>query len=114
MHRITIYHYPECSKSGKTLEILRNQGLNPVVVDYIKTPLDMKQLKKLRSYFELKDFVRTNETVFKASNLSLNDETQILQAMLKEPILMQRPVVTYKNKAIMGRPPENVLELLNG
>ena len=71
----------------------------------------MEQLKILRSNFDLKDFVRTNEPIFKTLGLSLDNEIQILQAMLKEPILMQRPIVTFKGKAIIGRPPEAVLSL---
>ncbi|AHE65887.1 arsenate reductase (glutaredoxin) [Legionella oakridgensis] len=113
MQDITIYHNPRCSKSREALEILRNKGFNPIVIDYLKTPLDFEQLKTLRSHFAFKDFVRTNEHVFKEQGLSLDNEVQILQAMLKEPILMQRPIVTYKGRAVIGRPPEKVLELFD-
>jgi arsenate reductase (glutaredoxin) len=112
MEQITLYHNPRCSKSRQALELLQKKGLQPTIVEYLKTPLDMEQLKRLRAHFELKDFVRTNENIFKELGLSLDNETQILQAMLKEPILMQRPIVTYKDKAIIGRPPEKVLELI--
>ncbi|HHF7366845.1 TPA: arsenate reductase (glutaredoxin) [Legionella bozemanae] len=111
MKEIIIYHNPRCSKSRKTLELLQSQGVAPVIVEYLKTPLNLEQLKSLRAHFALKDFVRTDEPVFKELGLSLDNENQMLQAMVKEPILMQRPIVTYKEKAIIGRPPENVLKL---
>ncbi|CEG55540.1 arsenate reductase (glutaredoxin) [Legionella fallonii] len=113
MEEVTIYHNPRCSKSRQTLELLHNKGINPVVVEYLKTPLNIEQLQQLRAHFSLKDFVRTDETTFKELGLSLDNEERILRAMVKEPVLMQRPIVTYKNKAIIGRPPENVLALLD-
>ncbi|WP_133128703.1 arsenate reductase (glutaredoxin) [Legionella nagasakiensis] len=113
MENITLYHNPRCSKSRKALEILRNKGFNPIVIDYLKTPLGIEQLKTLRSHFALKDFVRIHENIFKELGLSLDNESQVLQAMFKEPILMQRPIVTYKDKAIIGRPPEKILELFS-
>lgn len=113
MQKITIYHNPRCSKSRQTLEMLQKKELELVIIEYLKTPLDMEQLKTLRSHFDLKDFVRTNENVFKEMGLSLDNEAQVLQAMLKEPILMQRPIVTFKGRAVIGRPPEKVLELFD-
>ena len=113
MEKLIIYHNPKCSKSRQALEILQNKGLDPLIIEYIKTPIDMEHLKLLRSNFELKDFVRTNEPIFKTLGLSLDNEIQILQAMLEEPILMQRPIVTFKGKAIIGRPPEVVLSLFD-
>ena len=82
------------------------------VIEYLKTPLSLVQLKALRAYFSLKDFVRTDEAIFKTLGLSLDNEEQIMQAMVQEPILMQRPIVTCDGKAVIGRPPEKVLELL--
>jgi arsenate reductase len=108
---MSIYHNPQCSKSRKTLEILQSKGIAPVIIEYLKTPLNLEQLNALRSHFALKDFVRTDEPVFKELRLSLDNETQVLQAILKEPRLMQRPIVTFKEKAVIGRPPEKVLEL---
>lgn len=112
MQEITIYHNPRCSKSRKALEILQNKGLELEIVEYLKTPLSLKQLKNLRAQFDLKDVVRTNENRFKELGLSLDNEMQVLQAMVKEPILMQRPIITYEGKAVIGRPPEKVLQLL--
>ncbi|KTD64090.1 arsenate reductase (glutaredoxin) [Legionella spiritensis] len=111
MQTVIIYHNPRCSKSRQALAILQNEGIEPVIIDYLKTPLDINELKRLRSYFDLEDFVRTAEPVFKEQGLSMDNEIQILQAMVKQPVLMQRPIVTFKNKAVIGRPPENVLQL---
>ncbi len=111
MNKIIIYHNPQCSKSRQTLELLRSKGIEPVIIEYIKYPLNLEQLNSLRAQFALKDFVRTNETAFKELGLSLDNETEVLQAMLKEPKLMQRPIVTLNGKAVIGRPPEKILEL---
>jgi arsenate reductase len=113
MQKITLYHNPRCSKSRKALEILQNKGFEPIIIEYLKTPLDIEQLSTLRAHFTLKDFVRTDEPVFKALGLSLDNEALILQAMVKDPILMQRPIVTFQDKAVIGRPPEKVLGLFD-
>nr|WP_028378784.1 arsenate reductase family protein [Legionella pneumophila] len=101
------------SKSRQALEILKNKGFDPIVIEYLKTPLDLEQLKILRNHLALEDLVRTNENVFKELGLSLDNEAQVLDAMVKEPILMQRPIVTFKGKSVIGRPPEKVLELFD-
>ena len=75
--------------------------------------MNLEQITELRSHFDLKDFVRSNEPVFKKLNLTLADERKVLQAMVEEPILMQRPIVTSCNKAIIARPPEKVFALLS-
>ncbi len=111
MQDITIYHNPRCSKSREALKILQDKGIEPVIVEYLKAPLSLEELKALRVHFELKDFVRTNESAFKALGLSLANEDAVLKAMVSEPKLMQRPIVTVQNKAVIGRPPERVLEL---
>ncbi|HAU1605187.1 TPA: arsenate reductase (glutaredoxin) [Legionella pneumophila] len=113
MEKITIYHNPRCSKSRQALEILKNKGFDPIVIEYLKTPLDLEQLKILLNHLALEDLVRTNENVFKELGLSLDNEAQVLEAMVKEPILMQRPIVTFKGKSVIGRPPEKVLELFD-
>ncbi len=112
METYIIYHNPKCSKSRQTLELLKSHHINPIIVEYLKTPLNLEQLIELRSHFDFQDFVRTNEPLFKQLKLNLEDETHVLEAMLKEPILMQRPIVTYKGTAIIARPPEKVLALI--
>ncbi len=111
MEQPTIYHNPRCSKSRQTLELLQSKGYLPFIVEYLKTPLNLEELRCLRTHFELKDFVRCDEKVFKDLNLSLSREDELLKVMSQEPCLMQRPIVTWKGRAKIGRPPEKVLEL---
>lgn len=113
MQDLTIYHNPRCSKSRQALELIKQQGIEPHVVDYIKTPLSLEQIKALSQHFDLKDFVRKSEPDFKARQLSLDDEKTLLEAMVTAPKLMQRPIITYQNQAIIARPPEKVLAFLN-
>lgn len=113
MNQFTLYHNPRCSKSRQTLEILQSHGVSPIIIEYLKSPLNLEQINQLRAHFDLKDFVRNSEPVFKKLNLTLADESKVLQAMVEEPILMQRPIVTCGNKALIARPPEKVLALLS-
>lgn len=113
MKKFTIYHNPRCSKSRQALEILRSHHINPTIIEYLKFPLNLEQLAALRAYFDLRDFVRANEPIFNKLNLTLEDENLVLQAMLENPILMQRPIVTGNGKAIIARPPEKALVLLD-
>lgn len=113
MNHFTIYHNPRCSKSREALSLLQTHHITPIIVNYLKAPLNLDQIKKLKTYFDLKDFVRQNEYCFKDLKLSLDNEDAILDALVKHPILMQRPIVTYGNKAVIGRPTENILMLIN-
>ena len=113
MSHFTIYHNPKCSKSREVLKLLQSHHIQLVIVEYLKHPLSFEQLKQLRSHFDLTDFVRCNEPSFKELKLSLDDENVILHAMTETPILMQRPIVTYGEHAVIGRPIENVLVLIN-
>jgi arsenate reductase (glutaredoxin) len=108
---LTIYHNPRCSKSRETLDILKQQTLDLVIIEYLKEPLSYEQLLALRTHLPLKDFVRSNDPLFKTLTLSLDDEESVLKAMCKAPQLMQRPIVLYQKKAVIGRPPEKVLSL---
>lgn len=110
MKTVVIYHNPRCSKSRQALEILKSHNIEPTIVEYLKTPLNLEKLDELRSFFDLKDFVRTNESVFTQLQLTLDDEKRVLHAMINEPILMQRPIVTSSGKAIIARSPEKLLE----
>lgn len=112
MSECIIYHNPRCSKSREALDLLTRHGIEPVIIDYLKTPLNLAQLTQLSAQFDFKDFVRHNDPLFRELNLSLTDEPGILNAMLKAPILMQRPIVTYRNKTIIARPPEKVVLLI--
>lgn len=83
------------------------------MIEYLKNPLNLEQLIQLRACFSLSDLVRTSEPVFKELGLSLNNEHQVLEAIVKEPILMQRPIVVYNRTAIIARPPEKALDFID-
>jgi len=112
----TIYHNPRCSKSRQTLELIKNQDIEPEIVLYLETPLDAKTiaglLKKLG--ISARQLLRKGEQAYKEHNLSDTSlsETQLIDAMVKSPKLIERPIVVVDNKAVIGRPPELVLEIL--
>ncbi|MFZ4077674.1 MAG: arsenate reductase (glutaredoxin) [Legionellaceae bacterium] len=110
MTTYTLYHNPRCSKSRQALTILQHHGIQPMIIEYLKTPCSLEKIRQLRSHFDLKDFIRYSEPVFKELNLTLSNENEVLSALVQEPILMQRPIVTCGDKAIIARPPERVLE----
>ncbi|SHE89107.1 arsenate reductase [Microbulbifer donghaiensis] len=112
----TIYHNPRCSKSRQTLQLLQDNGIEPEVVLYLENPPSRETLAELLQKLGIgaRDLLRTGEDAYKELQLkdsSLGDE-QLLDAMLQHPILIQRPIVVKGDRAVLGRPPENVLELL--
>ncbi|AHC36500.1 arsenate reductase (glutaredoxin) [Pseudomonas fluorescens] len=116
MTDLTLYHNPRCSKSRGALELLEARGLAPTVVRYLETPLDATQLKALLAKLGVsaRQLLRTGEDEYKALNLadaSLT-EAQLIAAIAAHPKLMERPILETADKAIIGRPPENVLEIL--
>ncbi|KAB1063777.1 arsenate reductase (glutaredoxin) [Salibacter halophilus] len=114
MSEYTIYHNPRCKKSRETLKLLEDKGVNYDVVQYLKEVPTKDELKKILAKLNVKPFnlVRKEEKKYKEEykNLDLNDEEWI-EVMHQNPKLIQRPVVVKGNKAIIGRPPENVNEL---
>ena len=113
---VTIWHNPRCSKSRQTLELLRDRGVEPTVVEYLKTPPDAVAIKAALKKLGLKprDLLRRGEAAYKARGLAdpgLSDD-HIIAAMVAEPVLIERPVVITGDRAAIGRPPENVLEIL--
>ncbi|MGZ0713598.1 arsenate reductase (glutaredoxin) [Pseudomonas palleroniana] len=116
MTDLTLYHNPRCSKSRGALELLEARGLAPTVVRYLETPLDAAQLTALLSKLGIsaRQLLRTGEDEYKTLNLadaSLT-ETQLIAAIAAHPKLMERPILETADKAIIGRPPENILEIL--
>ncbi len=113
---ITIYHNPRCSKSRRTLELLRRQGLEPAIIEYLKTPPDRDELSGILTLLGLspRDLMRKKEEAYKANGLDAGDlsDDQLLDGLIEHPVLMERPVVLANGKAAIGRPPENVLEIL--
>ena len=115
MTNITIYHNPRCSKSRETLQLLRDRGYEPKVVEYLKNPLSTSQIKRLLK-MEPRELMRTKEAEYKALNLINPKLTKdsLIAAMVEHPVLMERPVVVVGDKAALGRPPEKVLAILAG
>ena len=114
--KITIYHNPRWRKSREAVLLLKNKGFKLNIVEYLKYPLDEKSLLSLSKMLSLrpKKFVLTTESVFKKLSLreNLENDEVLFKAMAEYPKLIQRPIVVIGNKAILGRPPEKVLELL--
>jgi arsenate reductase (glutaredoxin) len=111
----TIYHNPGCTKSRATLALLQEHGVEPQVIEYLKDPPSMAELASLAAKLGLtpEQLVRKGEEVFepKYAGRALSD-AQWLQALHEDPILIQRPIVVRGARAMLGRPPENVIELL--
>ena len=114
---VTIYHNPRCSKSRETLALLEDQGITPKVVEYLKNPPNADTLKKIVKMLGLasaRDLMRKKEPPYKALQLDNPrlSESQLIMAMVKNPVLIERPIVVSGAKAALGRPPEDVLEIL--
>lgn len=115
MSRLTLWHNPRCSKSRATLALLSKHGVTPEVVLYLETPPTADQIRQVlkrlgKTAIEL---VRTGENAFSDMNLSkASTEESLIEAMVANPILIERPVVISKDRAALGRPPENVLSLI--
>lgn len=116
MPTITIYHNPRCSKSRQTLALLEERGVSPAVVEYLSDPPSKATLKRIVKMLGVRpiDLVRRREEPFKTLGLvsKQDDDEAILNAMARHPILIERPIVIKGDKAALGRPPENVLEIL--
>lgn len=117
MSAARIYHNPRCSKSRQALALLEAQGEAPEIIDYIKTPLDNASIVELLSMLGMtaRDLMRKNEDTYKELNLNNTDlsEAQLVQALADYPRLIERPIVVRNGKAVLGRPPEKVLELFS-
>ncbi|MEQ8324809.1 MAG: arsenate reductase (glutaredoxin) [Vicingaceae bacterium] len=110
-----IYHNPRCRKSRETLELIRKEGQEPEIVEYLKNPLTADELRDIIDLLDIDahDLIRTGEAVYKEDykGKELSEEEWIL-AMAENPVLMERPIVVKGEKAVIGRPPENVSKLL--
>ena len=116
MTDLTLYHNPRCSKSRGALELLETRGLTPTVVRYLETPLSATQIKALLGKLGIsaRQLLRSGEEEYKTLNLAdaSPSEQQLINAIAAHPKLMERPILEVGDKAVIGRPPENVLELL--
>ena len=116
MPKTTFYHNPRCSKSRQTLDLLQQRGIEPEIVEYLKTPPDARELEHILTLLgvEPRDLMRRNEAEYREHGLDVPglSREQLIQAMVDHPKLIQRPIVIRNNKAVLGRPPEQVLEIL--
>jgi arsenate reductase len=113
VREVTIYHNPRCTKSRQTLALLHDQGIQPNVVQYLQTPPDEKTLRKLVKLLgmEPRELIRKKE--YRALDLPQTDDPhEIIARMATHPQIIERPIVIAGKKACLGRPPENVLEIL--
>lgn len=113
MRSVTIYHNPKCTKSRETLALLREHGVDPVVVDYVKEPLEKTRLLELAAMLGgVRSILRTGEAYWKSGLESDSSDEEILEAIVNNPILLERPIVVCGQKAAIGRPPHHVLDIL--
>ncbi|MGZ8947513.1 MAG: arsenate reductase (glutaredoxin) [Methylococcaceae bacterium] len=114
--RVKIYHNPRCGKSRQTLQLLQAQGLEPEVIEYLKTPPSAEELNDIlqKLGIEPRDLMRKKEAAYKESGLDDQslDRQALINGMVNNPILIERPIVVANNKAAIGRPPEAVLAIL--
>ena len=113
---VKIYHNPRCSKSRDTLSLLKSNGIDPEVVLYLETPPDAQTIRELLHMLGMgstRELMRQKEDLYKSLNLddSRLTEAELVQAMVDNPKLIERPIVVANGKARIGRPPEDVLDL---
>lgn len=115
MSTITLYHNPRCSKSRQALALLEERGVEVQVRRYLDEPLDESELRELMDRLDADGaaLVRTKEPEWKANPVDLQDPEQVIAAILTHPKLMERPIADDGQRAMIGRPPEDVLALLD-
>ena len=116
MTNITLYHYSRCSKSRAALALLEERDIKATVVNYLDTPLNAEQLNALLSKLGInaRELMRSGESAYSEMNLENPDltEAQLIDAIVQAPILMQRPILEVEQRAAIGRPIDNLIELL--
>jgi arsenate reductase (glutaredoxin) len=113
---VVIYHNPRCSKSRETLALLEKKGIKPTVIEYLKTPPSMGELREILEKLKLRprELMRKKEPPYaalKLDNEQLSDDA-LIKAMVENPVLIERPIVVNGAKAALGRPPEAVTVIL--
>ena len=111
---VRIYHNPRCNTSRKTLVLLRDKGVEPEIVEYLKTPYTAAQLRTLFGQLKMpaKALIRKKEAAEAGIDPARMSEDALIAAMAQHPIIVERPIVVSGSKAALGRPPEKVLEVL--
>ena len=113
---IIIYHNPKCGKSRQALEIIKSKNIEPTVILYLENQISKKEVYELLSKLklEVRDILRNGEDEYKKNNLkneNLNND-RLIEFLIKYPKLLQRPIVVKGDKAVIGRPPEEILNIL--
>ena len=113
---VTIFHNPRCSKSRQTLSLIQEKNIDITIIEYLKTPPDISQLKQILKQlgYEPRQLMRKSEQIYKDLDLGNENKTaaDLIIAMTQNPILIERPIVLSGEKAAIGRPPESVLNIL--
>ncbi|WXL24331.1 arsenate reductase (glutaredoxin) [Ectopseudomonas mendocina] len=116
MTDLILYHNPRCSKSRSALQILEERGLTPTIVRYLETPPSVNELQSLLKKLAItpRQLLRTGEDEYSELGLSAPELTdlQLIEAMASHPKLIERPILIAGDRAVIGRPPEKVLEIL--
>lgn len=114
--KLVIYHNPRCSKSRETLQLLEDNNVTPEIIDYLENPPTASELSSIIAKLgvDARDLLRTTEQVYRDAELDDNSLTdaEIIEAICEYPALLQRPIVVAGEKAIIGRPPTRVLDIL--
>ncbi|HZJ92863.1 MAG TPA: arsenate reductase (glutaredoxin) [Thiopseudomonas sp.] len=117
MSDITLYHNPRCSKSRAALALLEERGIQATIIHYLDTPLNAQQLSSLLGKLGLsaRQLMRKGEAVYSEMNLDQQNltEAELIDAMVQAPILIERPVLVVGQRAAIGRPLENLIEILS-
>ncbi len=117
MSKIQIWHNPRCSKSRNALALLEEKGVEAEVVKYLETPHNSEEIKTLLKMLgiDARALMRTKEEIYKELHLKeVEDEEKLITAMVENPKLIERPIVIKDGKAAIGRPIENIIELIKG
>lgn len=111
---VTIYHNPRCATSRKTLALLRERGIEPTIIEYLKTPPSAPELKKILSQLGLpaSRLLRRKEAAAAGIDAKALSEDALIAAMIEHPIVIERPIVVSGAKAALGRPPQAALSVL--
>lgn len=116
MSDIIIYHNPRCSKSRQTLQLLIDHNVTPTIIEYLKSGVTKEEVTSLLSKLSIlpRELMRTKDAIYKeqALNNELLTDEELINAIVKTPKLLERPIVVNNDKAAIGRPPESVLDII--
>jgi arsenate reductase len=110
----TLYHNPRCGKSRQTLELLRERGIEPTIIEYLKTPPDAEELRRILGQLSLtpRQLLRKREAAEAGLDDAALSDDELIAGMVANPITIERPILVTADRAALGRPPEAVLALL--